>query len=72
MRAGDNGIANPTGVLLSRDSTKSPGIGSWGGPFAKGVLMAMCDAFVRNFPYAMSNFGAYLTPSGKETVVVPE
>lgn len=72
MRSGDNGIANPTGVFLSRDSHRLPGIGSWGGPFTKGALMAMCDASVRDFSYSVSNFGAFLTPSGQENALVPE
>jgi hypothetical protein len=71
-RAGNNGMANPTGVTLSRDSAQLPGIGSWGGPFPSGALMAMGDASVRTFPYTTDNFGAFLTPSGGEKVVPPD
>ena len=72
MRSGNNGLANPSGISLSRDSYRLPGIGSWGGPFTTGALMAMCDASVRNFPYSVSNFGAFLTPSGQENTFVRE
>jgi hypothetical protein len=72
MRSGDNGNANPTGVTLQRDSAVNPGIGSWGGPFPQGGLMAMCDATVRMFPYSMQNLGAFLTPTGGENVVLPD
>jgi uncharacterized Zn finger protein (UPF0148 family) len=69
MRSGDNGNANPTGVLLKRDSAENPGIGSWGGPFPQGGLMAMVDGTVRMFPYSMQDFSAFLTPTGREDVV---
>lgn len=72
MRSGDNGKSNPTGVRLERDSANNPGIGSWGGPFPQGGLMAMADATVRMFPYATQNFSAFLTPTGDEAVVLPD
>lgn len=72
MRSGDNGMGNPTGAVLKRDSAEDPGIGSWGSPFPQGGLMAMCDGTVRMFPYGMQNFGAFLTPTGGENVVLPD
>jgi hypothetical protein len=72
MRSGDNGVANPTGVFLKRDSAENPGIGSWGSPFPQGALMAMADGTVRMFPYGMQNFSAFLTPTGGENVVLPD
>ena len=71
MRAGNNGRANPTGVSLLRDSPNLPQVGSWGGPFPVGGLMAMGDGAVRIFPYNTNNFGAFLTPNGGEQVFVP-
>jgi Protein of unknown function (DUF1559) len=72
MRSGNDGAANPTGVFLKRDSAEDPGTGSWGGPFPQGALMAMADGTVRMFPYATQNFGAFLTPTGGEQVVLPD
>ena len=72
LRSGNNGDKNPGGVTLSKDSDKAPGIGSWGGPFSQGALMAMGDATVRTFPYATANFGAFLTPAGGEAVRLPD
>ena len=72
MRSGNNGKTNPTGVAFKRDSTADPGIGSWGGPFERGGLMAMGDATVRMFPYGMQDFSAFLTPTGGENVVLPD
>ena len=61
MRSGKNAGANPTGLLLAKDSAAAPGIGSWGGPFPNGALMAMGDATVRLFPYSTANFGEFDT-----------
>jgi hypothetical protein len=72
MRAGDNGKANPTGVTLNRDAAEDPDMGSWGGPFPQGGLMAMGDATVRMLPYSMQNLGAFLTPTGGEVVTLPD
>jgi type II secretory pathway pseudopilin PulG/predicted small lipoprotein YifL len=72
MRSGDNGNASPTGVTLKRDAAENPGIGSWGGPFPQGGLMAMGDATVRMFPYSMQNLGEFLTPTGGEIVTLPD
>jgi type II secretory pathway pseudopilin PulG len=72
MRSGKAGEANPGGVTLARDSDEAPGIGSWGGPFARGGLMAMCDGTVHMFPYGFNNFDAVLTPDGAEVVQLPD
>ena len=72
MRAGNNGESNPTGVTLERDSDKAPTIGSWGGPFPQGAWMGLGDGTVRMFPYTMQNFGAFLTPTGNEVVILPD
>jgi type II secretory pathway pseudopilin PulG len=64
--------ANPGGVTLQRDTDKAPDLGSWGGPMPLGALMCMGDGTVRFFSYTTRNFGAFLTPSGAEEVVVPE
>ena len=72
MRAGKNGRRSPAGVSLSRDSATPPTIGSWGGPFAQGALMLMCDGHVVLFPYNTQNFGDFLTPAGGEVRYLPE
>ena len=64
--------SNPGGVTLARDSDKAPTLGSWGGPFPQGSLMAMGDATVRMFPYSMENLSAFLTPAGGEVVNLPD
>ena len=66
MRSGKNGAADPAGVTLERDSEKAPTAGSWGGPFAHGALIGMCDGSVRTYAYTTENFGAALTPAGNE------
>ena len=71
-RAGDNGEVAPGGVTLQRDSASAPTIGSWGGPFPQGALMCMGDATVRMFPYDTKNFSSFLTPTGKEEVMLPD
>jgi uncharacterized Zn finger protein (UPF0148 family) len=74
MRSGGNTPlgANPLGVSLQRDFFAQPGVGAWGGPFPQGGLMAMGDATVHMFPYQTANFGAFLTPTGGEVVVLPD
>ena len=72
MRSGNNGVTNPGGVMLSKDSAAPPGVGSWGGPLPQGALMAMGDGTVRLFPYTTPNFSAFLTPTGAEGVVLPD
>jgi prepilin-type N-terminal cleavage/methylation domain-containing protein len=86
---GCNGVAPAT--YFQRDP---PGTGTvtgtthyWGGPFAQGGLMCLCDGTVRMFPYALNggfitpstgtassatNFPAFLTPNGGETVGLPD
>jgi hypothetical protein len=72
-RAGKNGAANPKGVTLQRDSENAPEMGSWGGPFAGGALVAFCDGSVRFVSYTLGgdNMGALLTPAGGEAVQIP-
>jgi uncharacterized Zn finger protein (UPF0148 family) len=72
MRSGNDGESAPTGVTLQRDSANNPAIGSWGGPFAQGGLMAMADGTVRMFPYTTGNFSSFLTPTGGEAVNMPD
>jgi prepilin-type N-terminal cleavage/methylation domain-containing protein len=72
MRSGDNGEANPTGVTLQQDSDKAPKIGSWGGPFSQGALMALCDGSVRMVSYSFNDLNALLTPAGGEAVNLPD
>jgi hypothetical protein len=72
MRSGNDGDTAPGGVTLRRDSTVDPVIGSWGGPFPQGGLMAMGDGTVRMFPYSTQNFSSFLTPMGNEPVLLPD
>ena len=72
MRSGDNGVSNPTGITFRSDDVIPPTVGSWGGPFSQGGLMAMCDGTVRMFPYRMNNLGAFLTPNGGERDPLPD
>jgi prepilin-type N-terminal cleavage/methylation domain-containing protein len=62
--------------LLARDTGNaiSPQGTQWGSSFAQGALMAMADGTVRMFPYQISGatFQAFLTPTGGETVVLPD
>jgi type II secretory pathway pseudopilin PulG len=76
MRSGNKTTANkpgdPTGVTFQRDSDQAPGIGSWGGPFPQGGLMAMADGSVHLFSYSLKNLGPFLTPDGGEVVNFPD
>jgi len=54
--------------------------GDWGGPFAQGALMAMCDGTVRIFPYDMGvpsatagayGFGPTATPGNLLALFIP-
>jgi hypothetical protein len=72
MRSGANGELSPRGMTLQRDSATLPNVGSWGGPFPQGGLMAMGDATVRAFPYGMANLGDFLTPTGNERITLPD
>ena len=72
IRAGKNGATSPKGVMLQRDSENDPELGSWGGPFPQGGLMAMGDGTVRMFPYSLTNLGEFLTPQGNEAVNIPD
>ncbi|MFZ0478237.1 MAG: hypothetical protein WAL71_03735, partial [Terriglobales bacterium] len=72
MRSGNNTTVNkpgnPDGMTLRRDSDQDPTIGSWGGPFPQGALVAVCDGSCRMMSYSTKNFGAFLTPDGGEVV----
>ena len=62
---------------MQPDSTALPAGAAlipWGGPFKQGVLMGMGDGTVRMFPYEMSGvtFGAFLTPTNREVVELPD
>ncbi len=70
MRAGNPGETSPGGVMLSRDSTAAPTIGSWGGPFDVAVI-GMADGSVRMFSYQTPRFNDFLTPRGNEVVNLP-
>ncbi|MSU78248.1 MAG: DUF1559 domain-containing protein [Gemmataceae bacterium] len=72
IRAGKNGVANPAGASMQRDSTQAPTLGSWGGPFPQGGLMSMCDGTVRMFPYGTQNLANFLTPNGAEVTNLPD
>jgi prepilin-type N-terminal cleavage/methylation domain-containing protein len=73
MRSGGNGTTSPGGVTLARDNTTAPTLpGSWGGPFPQGGMMCLGDATVRLFPYSMTNLNQFLTPTGGETVTLPD
>jgi type II secretory pathway pseudopilin PulG len=72
IRAGKNGVANPAGVTLQRDSKNAPDLGSWGGPFQGGGVFAFCDGSVRTISYSFENLNAMLTPTGGEAVALCE
>jgi hypothetical protein len=72
MRGGDDGEKAPGGVMLKGDSAEAPTFRSWGGPWAQGALMVMCDGTVRMFPYTTQNFSSFLTPTGNEAVQMPD
>jgi prepilin-type N-terminal cleavage/methylation domain-containing protein len=55
MRAGNDigkGDDKNGTVILARDSDKAPTVGSWGGPFSQGAIIAMYDGSVRVLSYA--------------------
>ncbi len=72
IRAGKNGVTSPGGASIQRDSTQAPTLGSWGGPFPQGGLMALCDGSVRMFTYGMRNLSDFLTPTGGEVANLPD
>jgi hypothetical protein len=72
MRAGNPGEVAPGGVTLKRDSNVAPTVGSWGGPFSQGALIAMADGSVHVFPYDTPSFSSFLTPRGGEVVLFPD
>lgn len=71
-RGGKNGAVEPAGVTLERDSDKAPVLGSWGGPYPGGAIIALADGSVRFFSYSVQNFSAFLTPTGNEAVALPD
>ncbi|MBM3996761.1 MAG: DUF1559 domain-containing protein [Planctomycetes bacterium] len=74
IRAGDGigkGDDKRGVVMLARDSEKAPTLGSWGGPFSQGALIAFCDGSTRTFSYNMQGFRVFLIPdSGDPRPVV--
>jgi len=61
------------GGVYQRDSTATVKTGSrgWGGPFSQGGLICMGDGTVRMFPYTTALL-PFMTPSGGETVTIPD
>jgi prepilin-type N-terminal cleavage/methylation domain-containing protein len=74
-------LRDPAGVSSATTAVQ------WGGPFPQGSIICMGDGTVRMFPYTTYNggvitngvcgaggttFGAFLTPSGAETVTLPD
>lgn len=77
MRGGSNWVPGKRPrSTLQRDSAAPPlpPTGSWGGPSPTGALFIWCDGTVRQVAYSTAPdlFGAYLTPTGKEEVALPE
>jgi hypothetical protein len=71
-------------TINRRDAANGAALG-WGGPFPQGALMCMGDATVRMFLYSTYSggvindgvstapgLGAFLTPKGGESVVLPD
>jgi prepilin-type N-terminal cleavage/methylation domain-containing protein len=66
------------------NTTLKSGLRGWGGPYAQGALMCMGDGTVRMFPYSLAqgsvtggvapvpSLAAFMTPSGSETVTIPD
>lgn len=71
---------DPPGSALVAPAAGTMAGNGWGSPFAQGGLMSMSDGTVRMFPYSMTSafasggttFGAFLTPTGGETVTLPD
>jgi prepilin-type N-terminal cleavage/methylation domain-containing protein len=76
-----------TSAAFQRDNNATPqsGLRGWGGPYAQGALMCMGDGTVRMFPYSLAQgsvsngiassnvtLAAFMTPSGNETVSIPD
>lgn len=58
------GKDKPGEVTVARDSDKAPNLGSWGGPFSQGLLIALYDGSVRMVSYNVNqkNFYYFLVP----------
>ncbi len=58
------GKDKPGEVSIARDSDKAPNLGSWGGPFPGGMLIALYDGSVRMVSYNVNqkNFYYFLVP----------
>jgi prepilin-type N-terminal cleavage/methylation domain-containing protein len=70
VRTGGTLGTSRSGTGHARDTT-STGTNIWGGPFPQGSLMCIGDGTVRMFPYQTA-LSAFLTPTGNETVTMPE
>jgi prepilin-type N-terminal cleavage/methylation domain-containing protein len=75
-RGGTRATGRNSGTTLARDpvGTGAQGTNAWGGPFAQGALMGIADGTVRMFPYNLTTaqVTSFLTPSGGESVAVPD
>jgi type II secretory pathway pseudopilin PulG len=69
-------------TTLQRDTNGDASL-TWGGPFPQGALVVWCDGTVRLIAYSTptgairngvgdGTFAAYLTPTGKENVALPD
>jgi prepilin-type N-terminal cleavage/methylation domain-containing protein len=59
---------NPTAT----NTTLKSALRGWGGPYSQGALICMGDGTVRMFPYSVTNLVQFMTPSGGETVTIPD
>jgi hypothetical protein len=76
LNGGSRGLCR-SGRSNAQDAPDVPP-GSWGGPFPQGSLMCMADGSVHIFTYVAADhsslpnsFAAFLTPNGKEEVILP-
>jgi prepilin-type N-terminal cleavage/methylation domain-containing protein len=88
LTGGSTGNCRMTYTAMHFDSQPGAAVPAWGGPWPQGCLMGMADATVRMFPFSMGNIpnvtltngvcnnatsvGAFLTPTGGESVVLPD
>jgi prepilin-type N-terminal cleavage/methylation domain-containing protein len=70
--------SGPASFIRRDDLPITTGVVPWGGPFPVGALFVWCDGTVRQVAYSMAqtqsanSFGSFLTPTGRETVTVPD